>query len=95
MTNIKPSDHGIVVENKESGIRYASLDQNFDPTSERKIRDLKPGESVLSYQPKLAAQSSEEDAGEPGAPAPTPGAAGDAAVGSGDSQPTTSRTTTK
>lgn len=49
MSNIKPSDHGIVVENKESGLRYASLDRNFDPKSERKVRDLKPGESIMSY----------------------------------------------
>lgn len=49
MTNIKPSSHGIVVENKESGLRYASHDRNFDPKSERKVRDLKIGESVLSY----------------------------------------------
>jgi len=49
MTQIKPSDHGIVVENKESGLRYASHDRNFDPKSERKVRDLRAGESVLSY----------------------------------------------
>lgn len=49
MTQIKPSDHGIVVENKESGLRYASLDANYDPKSERKVRDLRAGESILSY----------------------------------------------
>lgn len=57
MSNIKPSDHGIVVENKESGLRYASLDQNFDPKSERKVRDLKAGESIMSYGIKPARPS--------------------------------------
>lgn len=49
MSNIKPSDHGIVVENKETGLRYASLDVNFDPKTERKVRELRAGESVFSY----------------------------------------------
>lgn len=49
MTAIKPSSHGIVVENKESGLRYASTDANYDPKTERKVRDLRVGESVLSY----------------------------------------------
>lgn len=52
MSNIKPSDHGIVVENKETGLRYASLDVNHDPATERKVRDLRAGETVLSYQPR-------------------------------------------
>lgn len=52
MSNIKPSDHGIVVENKESGLRYASLDRNFDPKSERKVRDLRVGETVHSFPVK-------------------------------------------
>lgn len=95
MTSIKPSDHGIVVEGKESGLRYASLDENFDPTTERKIRDLKPGESIFSYQPKRAPQSSEEDAEEQGAPAPTPGAAGEQAETQVAKAADTSRTTTK
>jgi len=49
-----PSDHGIVVQNKESGLEYASLDRNFDPESERKVRDLEAGETVLGYQVKPA-----------------------------------------
>lgn len=52
--SIKPSDHGIVVQNKESGQFYASLDQNFNPDGERKVRDLRPGESVFSYGVKEA-----------------------------------------
>jgi hypothetical protein len=54
MSNIKPSDHGIVVENKVSGLRYASLDENYDPKSERKVRDLRVGESIFSYGVKAA-----------------------------------------
>jgi len=61
MSQIKPSSHGIVVENKESGVWYASTDANYDPTSERKVRDLKPGETVFGYTPKLG---SAEDAGD-------------------------------
>lgn len=49
MSDIKPSDHGIVVENKETGLRYASLDVNYDPNTERKVRDLRAGETVFSY----------------------------------------------
>ena len=49
---IKPSDHGIVVEDKETGLRSASLDQHYDPATMRKVRDLRPGETVLSYQPR-------------------------------------------
>lgn len=54
MANIKPSDHGIVVENKDTGLRYASLDVNFDPKTERKVRDLRSGETVMSYTPRQA-----------------------------------------
>lgn len=51
-TKPEPSNHGIVVEHKDSGLRYASLDANFDPENERYVRDLRPEESVLSYRPK-------------------------------------------
>ena len=73
MSNIKPSDHGIVVEHKESGLRYASLDANFDPTNERKVRDLKPGESVFSYAPKTkeASEGSEDVPEGQQSPSPT------------------------
>lgn len=52
MTEIKPSDHGIVVEHKETDIRFAVSDRNYDPKVHRKIRDLRPGESVQSYSPR-------------------------------------------
>lgn len=65
MTQIKPSDHGIVVENKESGLRYASLDANYDPKTERKVRDLKAGESVLSYGVRAPRDSFEANTDSP------------------------------
>lgn len=61
MSNIKPSDHGIVVENKQSGVRYATSDINYNPKTDRKIRDLRAGESVLSYRPKATNNGSSED----------------------------------
>lgn len=61
MSNIKPSDHGIVVENKESGLRYASLDVNYDPQTERKVRDLKAGETVFSYVPRYKTSLGDQD----------------------------------
>ena len=49
---IKPSDHGIVVDHVESGIRFAVSDKNYSAKLHRKVRDLLPGETVLGYQPK-------------------------------------------
>jgi len=54
MTEIKPSSHGIVVEHKESGVRYAVSDKNYNSKVHRKVRDLKPGETVIGYQPRKA-----------------------------------------
>lgn len=64
MSQIKPSSHGIVVEHKESGLRYASLDANYDPKTERKVRDLKVGESILSYgikEPRPSFSAGDDD----------------------------------
>ncbi|AZV01720.1 hypothetical protein HOV00_gp13 [Microbacterium phage Schubert] len=52
MSNIKPSSHGIVVEHKETGIHYAVSDANYNEAIHRKVRDLKPGETVLGFKPK-------------------------------------------
>ena len=79
MTGIKPSSHGIVVEHNESGVRYAVSDRNHNPAVAKKIRDLKPGESVLTYRPRRKG-SLGELAGSQGSPE----AAGDQEVGSGD-----------
>lgn len=58
MTEIKPSSHGIVVDHKESGVRYAVSDKNFNPKLHRRVRDLKPGESVVGYRPKGSSSGS-------------------------------------
>ncbi|QWS69679.1 hypothetical protein SEA_WILLIAMSTRONG_12 [Microbacterium phage WilliamStrong] len=52
MTGIKASSHGIVVEHKESGVRYAISDRNYDEKVHRKVRDLRAGETVLGYKPR-------------------------------------------
>lgn len=65
MSQIKPSTHGIVVEHKESGVRYAVPDENYNSDIHRKIRDLKPHESVLSYQPKQGSEPVEQTDEEP------------------------------
>lgn len=59
MTEIKPSTHGIVVEHKESGVRYAVSDRNYNPRVHRKVRDLRPGETVLGYRPRRPQGSAE------------------------------------
>jgi hypothetical protein len=52
MTSIKPSDHGIVVAHKELGTHYAVTDAAYNSEVHRKVRDLKPGESIYSFTPK-------------------------------------------
>lgn len=52
MSNIKPSSHGIVVDHIESNVRYAISDKNYNQKVHRKVRDLKPGETVLGFRPK-------------------------------------------
>lgn len=52
MTSIKPSDHGIVVDHVETGIRYAISDSNYDVKRHRKVRDLEPHETVYGYKPR-------------------------------------------
>ena len=42
---------GVVVDHKETGIRYAISEKNFNPDIHKRVRDLKPGETVLSFQP--------------------------------------------
>lgn len=51
MAAIKPSSHGIVVDHKESGVRYAVSDSNYDARIHTKVRDLKPGETVRGFRP--------------------------------------------
>lgn len=59
MTAIKPSSHGIVVENKDNGMHYAVSDINYNPAIHRKVRDLKAGETVRSYKPRRSETLSE------------------------------------
>jgi len=70
MTAIKPSDHGIVVDHVESGMRFAISDRNYNVKVHRKVRDLRPGESVLSYQPRAhqSLSSAVEDSQDPSGP---------------------------
>lgn len=63
MTESKPSSHGIVVDHRESGVRYAVSDANFNPQVHRRVRDLKPGESVLGYRPKGSSSGSSDGTG--------------------------------
>ncbi|QZD98602.1 hypothetical protein SEA_JEMERALD_14 [Microbacterium phage Jemerald] len=76
MTGIKPSSHGIVVEHKESGVRYAVSDRNYNEKIHRKVRDLRPGETVLGYTPKRPGALVEAE----GSGAGSPDAAGTQAV---------------
>lgn len=74
MTGIKPSTHGIVVDHKESGVRYAVSDKNYNEKIHRKVRDLKPGETVRAFQPLRrealgGGSESPEATGTPGDPA--------------------------
>lgn len=70
MTGIKPSTHGIVVEHKESGVRYAISDKNYDEKVHRKVRDLRAGETVRGYKPRAtqSLQDAVEAQGGPTAP---------------------------
>lgn len=72
MSNIKPSSHGIVVDHKESEVRYAVSDINYNEKVHRKVRDLRPGETVRGFSPLR-----KEPLGDQGTPAPTQDAAGD------------------
>lgn len=43
---------GIVVDHKETGVRYAVSPHNYQPAIHTKVRDLLPGETVLGFKPK-------------------------------------------
>ena len=53
---------GIVVESLSSGNRYARSERNFNPEREKKVRDLKPGETVIGFKTREKVLSHEEDA---------------------------------
>ena len=73
MSQPKPSDHGIVVDHKEVALRYAILDDMFDPKVHDYVRDLKPGETVIGYQAKPKPETTTE--AKAPAPDPTPDSA--------------------
>lgn len=43
---------GIVVDHKESGVRYAISEKNFNDQVHTRVRDLRPGETVIGFKPK-------------------------------------------
>lgn len=43
---------GIVVQHKATGNTYAVSEENFNPKTESKVRELKAGESVRSFTHK-------------------------------------------
>lgn len=69
---------GKVVDHKETGIRYAIPEANFNDELHEYVRDLKPGETVLGFQPRSkpttkaarAADESSDDLGMPVTPDP-------------------------
>ncbi|QFP95341.1 hypothetical protein SEA_YUUY_12 [Microbacterium phage YuuY] len=67
MSQLKPSSHGIVVDHKETGVRYAVSDVNYNSAIHTKVRDLKPGESVRAYKPR-AKESLQDAVGDQGTP---------------------------
>lgn len=46
-------DQGIVVDNTESGVRYAITARNLDPKAEVYVRDLRSDETVRGYHPRV------------------------------------------
>jgi len=42
---------GIVVDHKDSGVRYAVSEANYNSKIHKKVRDLKPGETVQGFRP--------------------------------------------
>lgn len=52
MSDPKKTSRGYVVEHKESGVRYAVSPGNFNEKIHTKVRNLKPGETVLGYAPR-------------------------------------------
>ena len=44
--------HGIVVDHKRNGVRYAVSSHNFNPKDHVKVRDLKGDETVIGYKPR-------------------------------------------
>lgn len=81
---------GIIVEEKSSGVRHAVSESNFNHKTQKRIRDLRPGETVLGYTPRR--KGSLGDTGETHlSPAP----AGDSGDDLGTTAETPDKTTNK
>lgn len=52
---------GIVVENLETGNWYARSEQNIDSETERKVRDLNPGETIIGFRHKKPTSVTRDD----------------------------------
>lgn len=53
---------GIVVDHKETDVRYAISEKNFNPKVHTRVRDLKPGESIIGFTPKPRLQFEQDEA---------------------------------
>ena len=63
--------NGIVVDHKETGIRYAIFQTSFVDELHEFVRDLKPGESVYDFAPKAKPKATPKlDASKSGTPEP-------------------------
>lgn len=63
---------GVVVDHKEAGARYAVSPQNFNSKIHTRVRDLLPGESVLSFRPKRLGDLKDAVEAKPAEPTTTP-----------------------
>ena len=43
---------GYVVDHKTAPVRYAVSVKNYNPKKHRKVRELRPGETVLGFRPR-------------------------------------------
>lgn len=55
---------GIVVDFIETDIRGAIHERNFNPKIHKRVRDLRPGETVIGFTPKPRLQFEEDEAQE-------------------------------
>lgn len=52
MSQATPAVRGYVVDHKESNVRYAVSESNFNPNIHTKVRELKQAETVLAFRPR-------------------------------------------
>lgn len=79
---------GIIVDHKETGVRYAVSEGNYNPKVHKKVRELRPGETVQGFRPlRREALGGSEEANTPEQPAKSE------AVVSGSAQQDTSTST--